>query len=771
MTGPRLPLRLLLPLLLLLFGGALVTLFTWTSLRESDAFTEHETAEDVRYLGATMAGEIERALRQFEDATARAEVRYARADRRLQIALVIDEDGQVLYASDPAQEGRDLRAVLEAEPAAIVPAVRRTLRSDIRRSSDGMRLYGAHPLRLRPRAGEIVSARVGVLFTTHDLTRARRDARVIATRQALAGATILFALVGATWWVLHVTVMRRLQRLVGAAMRVARGEVAVRAAIEGSDEIAGVSAAFDEMAARLDQERQRLRESEEWFRELIEQGSDVIAVVDGSGRLEFLSPSASRILGPAAGTRQGTALAGLIHDDDRVDFEQLLRPDEGPVTRQIRVRAGAEWRTVEVVSARSGRHPQRIILNARDVSERVGLEEQLRQSQKMEAIGRMAGGIAHDFNNLLTAILGYADVLGDQDLAPQARHDLEAIKHAASTAAAMTSRLLAFSRKQAARSGPTDINDVVVRIEPLLRRLILEHVSLNLNLAPDAQWVRTDAQQAEQVVLNLVLNARDAMEEGGRITIRTESVSSAREFGAPAEVRARGPFTCLSVHDTGTGMADETVRHLFEPFFTTKGRAFGTGLGLATVRHRQAGRWVHRRGDRAGAGDGDACVPATGRAARGRTSCTEPARAERRERGRNGPRRRGRTGGAVSDADRTRAVRLPRARGHQRTGGARPRRPPRWDDRPAAVGRGDGRHARPRTRRATRGRTAGPARAVRVGAHRSRHAPAGPSRPVVHAQTVSAGGTRAARARVARRGGVGAGWSIAVAWCGRAARP
>ena len=594
MTGPRLPLRLLLPLLLLLFGGALVTLFTWTSLRESDAFTEHETAEDVRYLGATMAGEIERALRQFEDATARAEVRYARADRRLQIALVIDEDGQVLYASDPAQEGRDLRAVLEAEPAAIVPAVRRTLRSDIRRSSDGMRLYGAHPLRLRPRAGEIVSARVGVLFTTHDLTRARRDARVIATRQALAGATILFALVGATWWVLHVTVMRRLQRLVGAAMRVARGEVAVRAAIEGSDEIAGVSAAFDEMAARLDQERQRLRESEEWFRELIEQGSDVIAVVDGSGRLEFLSPSASRILGPAAGTRQGTALAGLIHDDDRVDFEQLLRPDEGPVTRQIRVRAGAEWRTVEVVSARSGRHPQRIILNARDVSERVGLEEQLRQSQKMEAIGRMAGGIAHDFNNLLTAILGYADVLGDQDLAPQARHDLEAIKHAASTAAAMTSRLLAFSRKQAARSGPTDINDVVVRIEPLLRRLILEHVSLNLNLAPDAQWVRTDAQQAEQVVLNLVLNARDAMEEGGRITIRTESVSSAREFGAPAEVRARGPFTCLSVHDTGTGMADETVRHLFEPFFTTKGRALGTGLGLATVYAivKQAGGFI-----------------------------------------------------------------------------------------------------------------------------------------------------------------------------------
>jgi PAS domain S-box-containing protein len=594
MRAPGLPLRLLLPLLLLLFGGVLMASFTWTSLRETDLFTERETAEDVRYLGTTMAGEIERALRRYEDDAARSEVRYARADRRLQVALVFDEDGLVLYASDPASEGRDLRAVLDAEAAAIVPAVRQTQRSEIRRSREGMRLFGAHPVRLRPRAGEIVSSRVGVLFTVHDLTRARRDARVIATRQALAGATLLLALVGVNWWLLHARVVRRLQRLVEAAGRVARGEVAVRAAVGGSDEIAGVSAAFDAMAARLDQERQRLREREEWFRELIEQGSDVIAVVDDGGRLEFVSPAAARVFGPAAHAPEGTTLSAMVHEDDRADLAQLLEPDGGAVTRQIRVRADGHWRTVEVVSARSGRHPQRIILNARDVSERVRLEEQLRQSQKMEAIGRMAGGIAHDFNNLLTAILGYADVLGDQDLAPQARKDLEAIQHAASTAGAMTGRLLAFSRKQATHAGPVEVNDVVRRIEPLLKRLVLDHIAMDLQLAPGAQWARIDAQQVEQVILNLVLNARDAMDAGGRLTLRTESASSAREFGAPAGMRARGAFTCLSVQDTGTGMTEETAWHLFEPFFTTKGGAFGTGLGLATVYAivKQAGGFI-----------------------------------------------------------------------------------------------------------------------------------------------------------------------------------
>jgi len=210
------------------------------------------------------------------------------------------------------------------------------------------------------------------------------------------------------------------------------------------------------------------------------------------------------------------------------------------------------------------------------------MEEQLRQSQKMEAVGRLAGGVAHDFNNVLTVITGRCHFLkqrvgGDSP----ATRDVTLIHDAALRAAALTRQLLAFSRRQVLEMRVLDVNSVVAQMEKMLRRLIGEDIDLVTVPAQDLGCVRADPGQLEQVLLNLIVNARDAMPRGGRITIETASVIGGAEDGPAGS--PPGPHTVLAVSDNGCGMDPETLSHIFEPFFTTKGRDRGTGLGLATV--------------------------------------------------------------------------------------------------------------------------------------------------------------------------------------------
>ena len=220
----------------------------------------------------------------------------------------------------------------------------------------------------------------------------------------------------------------------------------------------------------------------------------------------------------------------------------------------------------------------------RDVTARKKLEAQLRQSQKMEGIGRLAGGVAHDFNNLLTAILGYSDVLatklkGQDSLLA----DLAEIKSAGERAASLTSQLLAFSRMQPVMPKVLDLNNVVVKIEKMLRRLIGEDVELKTELSAHLGCVRADAGQLDQVLMNLAVNARDAMPKGGQLTISTRDVEVAEAFVRENPGAKAGPHVLLRVADTGVGMPKEVLSHVFEPFFTTKEQGKGTGLGLATV--------------------------------------------------------------------------------------------------------------------------------------------------------------------------------------------
>jgi two-component system, cell cycle sensor histidine kinase and response regulator CckA len=254
-----------------------------------------------------------------------------------------------------------------------------------------------------------------------------------------------------------------------------------------------------------------------------------------------------------------------------------------PVTFHSEWKGGSYTCHVEPLRSSDG-ELQGAICMALDITDRKQLEEQLRQAQKMEAVGRLAGGIAHDFNNLLMVIQGYADLLAER--LPEGdplRRNAEQIQTASQRATSLTRQLLAFSRKQMLAPKVLSVQAVVADMEKILRRLIGEDVQLETASAPDLGLVKADRSQIEQVILNLAVNARDAMPEGGRLTIETANAELDASFAHPPAVLTPGKYVMLAVTDNGCGMDTETQTHIFEPFFTTKEKGKGTGLGLATV--------------------------------------------------------------------------------------------------------------------------------------------------------------------------------------------
>jgi signal transduction histidine kinase/CheY-like chemotaxis protein len=280
----------------------------------------------------------------------------------------------------------------------------------------------------------------------------------------------------------------------------------------------------------------------------------------------------------------GTVRAAL---DRAVAHEQELEVSEGALaTRTAELQATVASLESEIAERR------------RIEAERDAMQERILQSQRLESIGRLAGGVAHDFNNLLTAIRGYADLIGDRIGADEAgQADVEAVRHASDQAASLTRQLLAFSRNQELRPAIVDLNDVVRGVEPLLRRLLGERVTLVVRPVDGLWAVLVDPSQMESVIVNLAVNARDAMKDGGRLTIETANVDLDREYARDHAEVVPGPYAMVAVSDTGAGIDDQTIAHIFEPFFTTKGLGKGTGLGLATVYGtvRQSGGhiWVY----------------------------------------------------------------------------------------------------------------------------------------------------------------------------------
>jgi len=317
----------------------------------------------------------------------------------------------------------------------------------------------------------------------------------------------------------------------------------------------------------------------------------LVVAAGPDGKITYVGPSVKEILGYEPSELMGEAWWNLtrIDPDERASARDrvagmakgTIPVPKAPYEQLMQHRYGSSrW-----ILWHDTAGPDREVIGVgQDITERKNLEQQLRQAQKMEAVGRLAGGIAHDFNNLLTAINGYSElILTDLSYTDPLRREVEEIRKAGDRAANLTRQLLAFSRKQMLRPRVLDLNTVILEIEKLLRRLIREDIALETDLQPDLGRAKADPGQIEQVILNLVINARDAMPQGGKLVIRTATVKMEK-----AETRKRpgmrpGPYVRLTLTDTGCGMDADTLAHAFEPFFTTKDVGKGTGLGLSTA--------------------------------------------------------------------------------------------------------------------------------------------------------------------------------------------
>ena len=327
------------------------------------------------------------------------------------------------------------------------------------------------------------------------------------------------------------------------------------------------------------------------FEALVEHSTDLILVVDAKGELNFASPAALRFWASAWEPLHGRNLATFLHPEDLAAWEglrsELLQHSELRTTQQWRMcNPQGEWRTFDISGSNLLENPevQGLVLNARDITDRRNLEEQLHQAMKMEALGRLAGVIAHDFNNLLSTVLGNVELakLNPSNL-QKLKDKLGNIQSAATRGATLTTRLAAFSQRKAPGRTTLDARRILETCLPLAKELLGEQIQLVVTEDVDTGCFQGNLADLEQVVLSLLINARDAMPEGGRITLsfkNAEALDAEQILFLPP---APGPYLLLEVADTGSGMDENVLSHVFEPFFTTKGKAKGVGLGLVGV--------------------------------------------------------------------------------------------------------------------------------------------------------------------------------------------
>ena len=418
------------------------------------------------------------------------------------------------------------------------------------------------------------------LSITADQERARLIASTTVRRTAVIGFALL-AILLLSGLALTRSVTRSLSTLASGCDAIAAGDWDTRLELQGDDELGEVAAAFDKMTVEL----RETTVSRGYVRNVLESLPNALLVFDEAGMIHATNHAATELLGYTRDELLARRFADLSSSPPEVGPSRegtFLRGDGAAVPvrlscAELRGRSSESRRFVCVAEDLTALHAAREEVAQRD--------DQLPQAQRLEAVGLLAGGVAHDFNNLLATIVGVAGLLlDDLDTKDQARADVEEILSTGMRAAKLTRQLLIFSRKSGLQAASIDVRATVESIEKLLRRTIPEDIALEADLDRDAPRIWVDESQLEQAVMNLVINARDAMPGGGTITVRTQTIDwPPPNLTGGAGERAPKTGLALSVTDTGTGMDEQTLSRVFDPFFTTKAPGRGTGLGLATV--------------------------------------------------------------------------------------------------------------------------------------------------------------------------------------------
>ncbi len=498
----------------------------------------------------------------------------------LRFAILADADGRVLAATDKTRVGQYLLDLPDSTGQAVVTA--RAGLADV-----------ATPAMVGPHVVGWARVGIGPAPGANDQALIVRDGVAYTLVAIIVGSLIA--------WMMGSRITARLYVIQAAINAIRGGDRGARAVVDGVDEAAMMAGEFNAMldaASRQDAEllrsNERLRvELEERTRlaTAIEQAAEMIVITDTAGTIQYVNPAFERVTGYLRSEVIGRN--PRILKSDRQDpaairelWATLGRGEVWSGHFTNRTKDGVLFEEDAVISP--VRNAEGVVTNfvavKRDTTREMRLEEQYRQAQKMEAIGRLAGGVAHDFNNMLELIIGYADLaLEDLDAAHPVRDNLIHIRRAGERSADLTRQLLAFARKQAVQPRILDLNSSIEDMLKMLRHLIGEDIGIDWRPAAAALTVRMDPSQVDQVLANLCVNARDAIAGAGTIVIETGTAAFTDEYCTLHSGCLPGRYVVVSVRDTGCGMDQETAARIFEPFFTTKEAGKGTGLGLATV--------------------------------------------------------------------------------------------------------------------------------------------------------------------------------------------
>ncbi|NNE79085.1 MAG: response regulator [Silicimonas sp.] len=453
-------------------------------------------------------------------------------------------------------------------------------------------LWVAVSVRLPPKEGELISSERGSLLVAYDYWVWESVASTYSQRNGFAAIGLLAVLSIVLLALLWVLVTRRIQRMTEAAEDMASGNLNRTIEVHGEDEIGRLGSSFESLTRQLANTISEYAASEKRLKSIMDSASDAIFLVAQDGQILLANNIADKLFGKAPDEQRN--ISSLLDTGEDVPFLDFAFSEEdkgrngliggGEISLSARLADG----TLTPVEVSMGRYAAdeglRFVLVVRDVSERQRLESQVRTMQRMDAVGQLTAGIAHDFNNLLAVSMGNLELLKDSDL-DEAQQDLaDAGIEACLRGANLARQLLVFGRKAELNPEVLNINAVVSDVRKLLQRAVPENIDIETSLSAKVWPTFLDRTQVESAILNLAINARDAMPEGGTLTIETENIRLDTEYalGHRLEI-SPGPYVMVAVTDTGHGIPPEDIDRVFEPFFTTKEVGKGSGMGLAMV--------------------------------------------------------------------------------------------------------------------------------------------------------------------------------------------